>query len=133
MKPRVGRIRDQRSIGHSSTRSAGHGRVGLATAARDSIDVIIHLATALAVQYVYSNKNTRYEASNDLTKAASRLTFRRIERAPMCKSLQCSCSMEELNLSMVSFRSSIFERTRARPTPRILQNGTPLAPHPDAR
>jgi hypothetical protein len=45
------------SIGHSSTRSAGHGRVGLATAARDSIDVIIHLATALAVRYVWSNKN----------------------------------------------------------------------------
>jgi hypothetical protein len=40
------------SIGHSSTCSAGHGRVGLAAAARDAIDVIIHLATAHAVRYV---------------------------------------------------------------------------------
>jgi hypothetical protein len=40
------------SIGHSSTCSAGHGRVGLAAAARDAIDVIIHLATAVAVRYV---------------------------------------------------------------------------------
>jgi len=38
-----------RSIGHCSTRSAGHGRVGLAAAARDAIDVIIHLTTAVAV------------------------------------------------------------------------------------
>jgi hypothetical protein len=29
---------------------AGHGRVGLATAARDAIDVIIPLSTALAVR-----------------------------------------------------------------------------------
>src|SRR5215510_8137570 len=49
---------------------AGHGRIGLAAAARDAIGVIIHLATALAVWYVYSNKGARYGvsyASNTIT------------------------------------------------------------------
>ena len=43
---------------------AGHGRIGLAAAARDAIGVIIHLATALAVWYVYSNKGARYGVRN---------------------------------------------------------------------
>jgi len=33
----------------------------------------------------------------------------------MCKSLQCVCSTGGTKLSMISFRSSIVERTRAQP------------------
>jgi hypothetical protein len=41
-----------RSIGQYSTRSAGHGRVGLGSVGPDALNDIIHLGTADAVQYV---------------------------------------------------------------------------------
>jgi hypothetical protein len=44
--------------------------------------------------------------------------------------------MEELNLSMVSFRSSIFERTKAKPTPEDPSESARrrgFVRHPDAR
>src|SRR5271167_2794916 len=40
-----------------STRSAGHGCPGLASARPDAIDDIIHLWTALPSVYAYSNKS----------------------------------------------------------------------------